>query len=914
MSNAAARHPFVATKLRPPSHTAALVDRPRLMDVLQQVTDRKVTLIHGPAGFGKTTLAVQWHDRLAERGVTVAWLAVDAVDNNLARFLTYVVEAIRTVEPEVGAGLAGLIESTAGVAADLVLSELLSELCLHDRQIVLFLDDFHLVTDAAIHQALDLLVSRIPPNFHLVITSRARGGLSLARLKVENTLLEINVSDLRFTIEESDSFLDRVKTQALSEADIHALWRSTEGWIAALQLASISLRRSNDRAPLLAWANGAPSDVGEYLLENVMSALPVRTVDFMLKTSVLGRLSPGLCLAVTGEPDSAELLDILDRQELFLFPLDDERQWFRYHHLFALFLQRRLEQKFPAQVRALHFAAAEWFSAQEQTEEAVGHAMAAGDAGRAVALVEKDAMSLMQKSYMATLLGLVKRLPRALLFDQPVLQCAIAWASCLTHRPMEALESLSHVHQSAQRMKDLDAALLHGEADVIQACIDVYADRLDNLQRLVQPCLDDSQRYPPWVVGVAANILSYRFIHSDETARVGPLQAWARAYQDRAEGCFSSVYGRCFSGLAAYRCADLTAARQHFSYALELANVKAGQQSNAARLAGGLLGHLMYEQNQLEDAGRLLDESRFLGVEGGVADFYIATYVASARLASLRSGSAEAMAILAEGEGIARQLKLDRFAASIVGERVRMHLLKADVAGARNTLADSADHLDSAPSAQSGIEAQIWEELQLAKARLLSAQGNHKEALAVLSELSGRAGKSGRLYLQSRLAVVCAMVLDAAGRRDEAQDLLGRTVRDGMQLGLVRTFLDEGPAAISIIERLGAQASERTSVFGSAAQRLMDAARSEGIVCGNGRHGSSTKQGQRRSVDDTLKDREINVLKLLDQGLSNKEIARTLFISVETVKWYLKSIFAKLGSTRRGQAIAEARRLRLFEH
>ncbi|HXG29139.1 MAG TPA: LuxR C-terminal-related transcriptional regulator [Nevskiales bacterium] len=916
---------FVTTKLRPPTNKANLIERPRLMEILGHTLSRKLALIHAPAGFGKTTLAAQWHDRLHATGITVAWLAIDAADNDLERFLAYVVEAIRAAEPDIGAGLTEVIESNPGNAAEFVLGDLINEFELYDKEFVLFLDDWHLIHEPKIHQALELFLSRVPPNFHLVVTSRSRAGIPLARLRVQNELVEINAADLRFDYTESSTFLSDAKALQLGAEDLEVLWRSTEGWVAALQLASISLRSAGDRDRILRWVAGTPHDIGEYLAENVLDSLPKDLVDFMLKTSILGRLSGELCRAVTGEAASAQFLDALERQELFLLPLDEERQWFRYHHLFARFLQRRLEREHPGLMPKLHLAASDWFAAHGQTAEALAHALAADEVERAIALVEKDAMALMQNSYMSTLLGLVAQLPQARLFDRPILQTAVAWAHCLTHHPHESEEALAHVIRVASTQPPQTQKLLLGEANVIRACNGVYADRIDDVETMVRPCLNESAIYSPWVVGVAANILTYRHIHTYQFDKVAPLQTWARDYQDRAQGLFSGVYGRCFSGIAACWAGDLALGKKHFLDALVLARDTAGRQSHAARLAGALLGQLKYEANELEETEQLLQESRILGFEGGVVDFYLATFISTCRLMVQKGDYAEASAILQEGEDTARHLRLDRLAMAVAGERVRLSLLVGDIRGAERTLADFDGRFAGAEPPVAGIAAQIWDYREMARARLLCEQGYPEQAVTILRTQSRRAQDSGRKYHEVAINVLLAIALDVAGQGADAEETLARTVADAVPRGIIRTFLDEGPRVVVILERLREKARRHQAAagglpeFGASANLLVTTSRHPDrglpLLVASRAPATSTEYGARTRApfDDSLKRREIDIIRFLDQGRSNKEIARALGISVDTVKWYLKAIFCKLGVARRGQAIAEARRLRLLD-
>lgn len=919
------KKPFVTTKLRPPSNKAKLIDRPRLMEILKHSLAYKLILIHGPAGFGKTTLAAQWHDRLAAENTMVAWLAVDSTDNDLERFLGYIIEAIRHVEPNIGSGLAEVLEANPGNASEYVLGALINEFELYDGEFVLFLDDFHLIHEPKIHESLEFLLLHIPSNLHVIVTSRSLSGMPLARLKVQNELLEINATDLRFDYEESSAFLSDAKALELNTDDLMGLWRTTEGWVAALQLASISLRRSDDRERLLQWASGITSDIGGYLVENVLTSLPEDLIEFMVKTSILGRLSEGLCNALTAREDSSNFLNILENQELFLLPIDVEREWFRYHHLFAKFLQRRLEKDYAKIIPALHRAASEWFSSHGQTDEALTHALVAGDVQRAVDLVEKDAMSLVQNSYMGSILNLVSRLPEYALCDRPGLQTAISWAHCLTHHPQEAREALTNVERVAAKEPAHIQRLLIGEANVIRACVGVYGDQIAGAEALVRPCLDDPSDYPPWVVGVAANILTYVHIHTFQLQKVAPMQTWVRKYQDRAQGLFSSVYGRCFTGIAAYWAGDLTVAEKHFQDALKLAHDSAGIQSPAARLAGSLLGQLKYEKNELEEAEQLLQESRALGFEGGVVDFYLATFIAASRLMIQKGNFAEASAILHEGETTAKLLGLDRLAMAVLSEQVRHYIMIGDTRAAARMLAAIPNDFAASILPTKGKEAQIADFLEVAKARIFCEEGCPEQAIAILRRQSQRSRDSGRKYQEIANNILLAIALNLAGESGEAEEILAHAVTEGVRRGIIRTFLDEGPRLIAMLEVMRERARRHQISLGT----LPEFSESANLLITTSRHPDhglsplvATRlnpsdpndiANRKLAFDDSLKSREMDILRLLDQGRANKEIARVLNISVDTVKWYLKSIFSKLCVTSRGQAIAEARRLRLLD-
>ncbi|MCC2656623.1 MAG: Transcriptional activator of maltose regulon, MalT [Panacagrimonas sp.] len=905
--------PLVTTRFRPPTPRGTLIQRPHLLQTLRETLSRKLALVYGPAGFGKTTLATQWYAELRAAGTSAAWLQVDAADNDLNRFLLYLVEAVRSAEPDMGEGLRELVEANPDSASDFVIDTLVNDLSVHDDHFVLFLDDWHLVREAQVHEALQLLLSRSPANLHVVVTSRTRTGVPLARLRVQNELVEIDASRLRFDYEESRTYLSDVKALDLPPEDLMALWRSTEGWAAALQLASLSLRESGNHERILQWTSGASNDISEYLAENVVDNLPPDQVRFMLETSILERLSGGLCAAVTGKKDSHARLEALERQEMFLLPLDEEREWFRYHHLFARFLQRRLQKQSPERIKPLHLAASEWFASHGYTTDAVKHALLAENTDRAVELVERHAMSLVEHSHMATLLNLVKQLPRTALFDRPRMQMAIAWAASLTHRRQEAVEALWHVERLAQTMPAPGKQLLLDEAKVARACNNLYGDQMEGVQKLVQPCLSKADRFSPWAVAVAANILAYCHLRAGEFDKVAPLMLWARAYHDRCEGIFAAVYGRCFNGLAARSAGRLSEAREMFADAVDLAARTAGRQSHAARLSGALLGQLLYEQNDLARAERLVSESRVLGFEGGAVDFYVATYLADSRLKSLKGSTEEALAILQEGEDTARALSLHRLDVAVACERVRVRLEAGDVRGAEQVLGE-IDARQGSNGTALALHDEVQATIAMAKARLLCARGTAGLAAGLLNTQLETARRTGRRYLELNLRIQLAVALELDGQTADAEDTLLAVVNEAVPLGMVRSFLDEGAPLVAILERVrdrarrrggGEAASEAgTGPFNAIAQRLLAAAR-------HPEHGMRGPAGPGARVSE-LTTRETEVLKLLEQGRSNKEIARALSISVDTVKWFLKNIFTKLGVSTRAQAVSESRRQDLF--
>lgn len=900
---------LIATKFRAPARSGPLLAREHLLDRLAARRDRKLTLIHGPAGFGKTTLAIQWRERLQADGAAVAWLSLSRDDNEIDRFLAYLVEAICTGEPSVQLDVASLLEAKVEQAYSIVMADLVNELQALTRDVHLVLDDWHLITDDAVRNAISFLLEHAPPGFHIVMTSRERPALPLARLRVDDQLTEITGADLRFSVGESRAFLCDVNELRLDDVSVRSLWNSTEGWVAALQLALLSLRSTGATAHSIEVFSGKHHAIGEYLAENVLDHLPADVLEFLLSTSILDRLSGSLCDAVSGLPNSQRMLESLDKQDLFILPLDESREWYRYHHLFANHLHRRLERSAPQRVLELHRAASHWFADHGHTDEAVTHALAAGDSQRAVELVERDAMWLVEHSYMASLRSLVSKLPAQQLLDRPALQVAIAWGHCLSHRPAEARVALAHAqaHLISQGSSSSDEALV--EARLVEACVRIYQDRTDGVEELLQPCFEHTSAFRPWVVAVAANVLTYVHLRRFDNDEALALQTWARPFQERAQGPFSAIYGRCFAGIAAQARGHAGTAVQHFQEALRMADASIGRHSHAARLAEALLGQLMVEMNELEDAERLLDDSRALGVEGGVADFSIATYVSSSRLLAQRGDHAGAHAVLDEGMQTAEHLQFSRLTTAVVCERVRLLLAVGDVAGAERLVGAGA------PRATGGQEdlSQCDDLRQIALARLHRAQGRPAVAAALMNRLLEPAAMQRRPGLAASLRIQLALAHDAAGDTRAAQCVLAEALIQGLAAGMRRSFLDDGPRLVMMIRQLHDEHRGDIDVGWAAIQgplaRLLEMAGDGVPVPGVTTTASPCRpHGATGIAIEPLKDREVEILQLLENGRSNKEIARIMSIGVDTVKWYLKSIYAKLGVSSRARAVHEARR------
>ncbi|MFE3188506.1 protein kinase [Nocardia sp. NPDC059240] len=664
--------PIAATKFRPPSPPRSLVDRERLLDLLRQGGERRLTLIHGPAGFGKTTLAAQWAHHLEDEGLAVAWMTADPDDNNAVWLLAHLVDAIRRVRPELAGELGTLLEERSSDTVRYVLSTLIDEIHSSAKTMVLVVDDWHQVTSRSAIAALDFLLEHGCHHLRLVVASRMRTGLPLARLLVQDELVEIDVTALRFDREEASSFLVDTNALSLTDSDVRRLQESTEGWPAALQLVSLSLRGRTDPGDFIDKLTGRHHAIAEYLAENVLDALAPDLLDFLLATSVTERTCADLAVVLTGRSDSHELLDQVADRNLFLERMDDDSEWFRYHRLFADYLRRRLIRQDPARLTDLHRLASDWFAEHQMLGDAIDSALASGDPQRAVDLLEVRATDLIENSRMATFLGLVAKLPGNLTDVRPRLQLCVAWANIGLQRRSATKTAVQKAVTTldANHLAESEATSLRVETAIVTSIQDYLDDRFTGLSDLVTGHLEDATGSFGAIsrANLAAIDASHRFDFD-----AADLWFSAAVRHGRHHGPFTLMFSHALAGLAAWERLDIGAAEEYLGAAVTV-SLRAGKSTYSSILSGALLGGLRYEQGHWAEAQELLDASAHLELQGGPVDFLLETYCTGARLLGLRGDLESAEARLTAGERLAIDRSLPRLSARIFNERIRLGL------------------------------------------------------------------------------------------------------------------------------------------------------------------------------------------------------------------------------------------------
>jgi LuxR family transcriptional regulator, maltose regulon positive regulatory protein len=892
---------FLATKVVPP-RCHGLIDRPRLLAMASQLPAKRLTVIKAPAGFGKTSLAASWSAWLEQRGNSVAWLATDADDDEPPRFLFYMAQAIQRAAPGVGADALDLIKETFLISPQAIVSTLINDLTDIDEDVYLFLEDYHCVTDPGVHEALAFFLKHAPSQAHVVLTTRAEPPLPLALLRANNQLLEIDASVLRFDLQETREFLEHEKPSTLELADVKVLHSRTEGWPAALRIIVSTSSWGQDFRQYLRNLSSMQRSIDAYLAE-MLNGLPGDLVLFMLRTAILDRLSPPLCEIVTGATSSRELLASIDKRQLLLTALDFEGQWYRYHPLLAEHLRRRLESELGNELPELHRRAANWHASQELWTEAVQHAIASGDTLQALGWIKNCAMGLVKRGDLFTLLAWQRLFPPEVMRGQSEVKLAIAWGLALAIRVNEAVQILDEIEHDLDTDSSTDRDLLACECQAIRSVALSLKDEGRVALPLAQQCLAKSS--DPWTANVASNVVRYWRCKTGDLQEFYATPWIPYSFEEDRRNVFASVYRRCIQGIAEAQQLRLAAAERYYTEASRLAEQHVGANSIAAALPASLISRIRYEQGQVEEAeAMLLDRLPFISASA-MLECVLSAYFAMVRVAAFRMNFDRAYTLLERAENLGTRRDWGRLCAAVALERVWLHLKEGRISEAA-VAHESLERL--AEKYRPSVDF-AWLEIQqysaLAGAYLASAQHRFDDTISTLKRLRGDAEQVHNDYFALRVATHLAVVQFSHNQTTEALGELRRILKVSYQAGIHQTILDEGPqiGPLLIAFQENAGRSDKSTELVGYVSGLVAAWRT--------RYQSGTEFSRRSRLEDPLSSREGAILKLIAQGLSNKEIARNLAIAPETVKSHVKRIFTKLGAEKRAQAVARAQSLGL---
>ena len=865
---------LLTTKLYIPPGRPDHVARPRLTQILDQgwQQHKKLTLVSAAAGYGKTTLVTTW---LRSLGAKSAWLSLDEGDNDPIRFIAYLIAALAQIDERVGANTRPMLGSPQPLPPELVLTSLVNEVAVVSDPFILVLDDYHVIQAMPVHRQLEFLVEHQPPQMHLVLITREDPPLPLARLRARSQMVEIRQADLRFSPQECTDFLGRVMGLELSLQDIAALERRTEGWIAGLQLAALSMQGCDDLPGFIQAFSGSSYYVLEYLISEVFAQQPAAVQAFLLNTSILDRLCGSLCDTVTGQEGSDALLDRLEHANLFLIPLDQSRTWYRYHRLFAELLHQRLRTVGTPPEAMLHKLASQWFAAKALLPEAIQHTLAAADWDGAAELISRNAEDMLRNGELVTLLGWIKALPDEGICQRPQLCLDYGWALSLTGQLDAADLYLRRAEAAAQGDDALLGTVLVGLA---------YNLRVrGEAQQAIDVALRARQLLPPedqLSHGLVALTLGLSYLN------IGNLRAAEQVFLqvDQAAQRSQNHYAR-MTALTYLAIIQSVYGRLRQAAELCLQVIQLGGQSPTVAPAHVELGTRLYEWNDLENAARHLE----IGIQQSerIGNILIQSdgYRGLALLQQARGDYAAALATLQQADQIAdsRQSSPANRARNAVC-RVQLALAQGDLAAAQVWAAQA--------TAPAGMP-QPTAHLELTPARLLLAQGEKAAAAATLEKIYAAASE---IAWGAGLVQIRALQSLAAETPAQALEFLRQALVLAQPEGYIRTFVDKGEPMRALLERLKAQGGELKGYI----QILLAA------------FTGAEQPSPAQPLVEHLSERELEVLRLMALGLSNGEIATRLVVSLGTVKTHVHNIIDKLSVHSRTQAVARAQELKLL--
>jgi ATP/maltotriose-dependent transcriptional regulator MalT len=893
--------PLIATKITTPQSAQSLIARPGVMARCRESVEHPCTIIAAPAGFGKTTLLMMVGEQVRQQGWQVAWVTLEESEQDPTRFWQYTLAALDGAQPGISATARHMLEVPRPAPTERMLTVLINELAAARTPILLVLDDYHRASTPAIDQGLIFLIEHTPAKLRMLISARSTPAFPLARLHAQGHIAELHAADLRFSADESGRFMRETMRITLQQEQLERLEERTEGWVAGLQLAALSLRNQADIPDLVADISATPRYIAEYLIDEVLERQPDDVQTFLLQTSPLERLTGPLCDAVTGRDDSATMLARLVQEQLFVTPLDSAQTWYRYHHLFAEVLRGRLACRMPDMVNQCHQRAAGWLWQHSMADDAILHLLAAESFEAAAAHIEQESDRLVLHGETAGLARWVRGLPRETVLAHPHLCLLYAIALLLQGESPDAIAWMAALEQVYQEQPSLPSKV-RGEITAVQSLLKLWSGDIAGGAQLAREAL---RQLPPddhllrgltlWITHVIGLFGEGNIAEAEQA--IGEV-----AEDSRRSGNMLVAFIALITKASAqiYQC-RLRDAAQSCDEALQLVSIIGNQEMPMAAMTYCLLGEIHRERNELDTAEALLQHALDIGINLISPETIVDGLVSLAMVYAAHGRYDESLATF---EQIRQMVQAQRLAPWDADQmemmRVRVLIRQGNMSEADRWATAYRQRRDQQTRGVTPL-AFIGDIEDLSLARVVLAQGDLQESIAILQPLCGRAEntKQWRNLMEGRMLLARAHWM--AGDSDAAQRNLHAALTIAAPEGFIRVFVDEGDSMADLLAHY--VASQHT-----ASTRTHEYEHARALLAAFGR----ALELAPTASSEILSQREVDVLRLLATGRSNEAIASDLVLALSTVKWHVAHIYRKLGVRGRMQAVTRARELRLI--
>jgi LuxR family maltose regulon positive regulatory protein len=903
---------LIQTKMMPPCLPPGCVRRLALLNRLGERRGRSITVVTAPAGFGKTTLLAGWSEVLSEQRHPVAWLSLDEEDDDPQQFGAYLVAALSRASEDIAWQAQQLLDNDALTPIKTVISVLLNGIAACGQSVFLVLDDADRLTAKPVLAIVSSLLRYAPENMHILLGARGETALAIGQFRAPASLMRINVDDLRFSIDDAQEFFDRSGTVPLDRPGVELLIEATEGWVAGLQLAALALDQVGDAAKVASNLVGAGSGIDQYLNDTVLVHLPPPILKFLLNTSILERLAPAVCDAVMGGGDESGVkLDWLERHNVFIRPLDERQEWYRYHALLSDALRRRLIRQMPQQVPLLHRRASQWFAGARLWPEAVRHALAAGELEQAARWGENCAMEMLERSDPFTLLAWIGRLPQQVILERRRLRLAKAWALAFTLQTTRANREICAIADELGRMRRDDRSMIDdvklAEVNAVRALIASYSDDSERALEFGRAVKDSTESAEPWVKHYADVGQFFGLMYRGKFEEIRRIWDVANERMDHSlELNLTEILRYAMYGLAALVHGELPEARRTLEAALQHAEKAIGHSSACAVGVASCLAAIYYESNEIERAGEMIAGRTAIALEISPVGSLLRHIISASRLLWRKGETGSALAILEDGRQVAITRQWLRLKLACDAETVRVLLDAGNVAQARQIADELGASVPAACERRTGSAVETWTSYSILHARVLIAENLPYQAIPFLARSLDTMADMGWRYYEALISLLLSVAFERCNAVEKARVALGHALCIGEAIGMTNSFVDEGQPVRALLQwfrrvSTGASVDEIAYV-----DRLLAAFDDVDRSSASSSPSASASAVPTRTVtasSDILSARELEVLNHVARGLSNKEIGRSMKLAPETIKWHLKNIFEKLNVTSRIGAV-----------